>query len=269
MKYKKHLKAIETLNNIYDERSKYFIIHYACESFYKDPMAKTPRITAIAVRSLDSGQTYSFSMHGTAEILGIEPSDITKQYDDIEFHMLKDFADFLQKHMDKNWVHWNMRDGNYGFQAIEHRYRILQNKFKSNRKANVQMPIINDSNKYNLSDLFIDKYGAGYAPNPRIPSLMSLNKLNPKGFLSGADEAAAFENGNFHMLLMSTLSKVKLFSIFLEKAIDNDLKTQSKKSDVYDGWGAKIIDFAQNNPCGVIGIPIITTILGYLLGKFC
>ena len=65
-------------------------------------MAKTPRITAIAMRSLDSGQTHSFSMHQTAELLQIDTSNIVADYDEIEFCMLNDFAKFLETHKDYN-----------------------------------------------------------------------------------------------------------------------------------------------------------------------
>lgn len=268
MKYQLHLKAIETLDKLWEERSKTFIIHYACESFYDAPMAKTPRITAIAIRSLDSGQTHSFSMHQTAELLQIDASDIVAHYDEIEFYMLNDFAKFLEIHKDYNWIHWNMRDGNYGFQAIKHRYDILKNKFAKDDLC-YNMPDINDSNKYDLSLLFIHKYGPGYIGNPRILTLKQLNNLGPKDFMTGAEEAEAFTNGDFHRLLMSTLSKVTLFSHFFQKAIDNELKNNSRPSDVRDNWKIIIKDFITKNPYGIIGFPLFTTIIGYLLGKYC
>ena len=73
---------------------------------------------------------------------------------------------------------------------------------------------------------------------------------------------------DFHKLLLSTLSKVTLFSNILQKTIDNDLKTQSRKSDIYDSWKIRIINYITKNPYGVIGFPITTTILGYVLGKY-
>lgn len=265
MKYEQHLEAVNTLNQIWKDKSKYFVIHYACESFYSAPMAKTPRITAIAIRSFESGQTYSFSMHQEAELLNINTEEIKQNYDYIEFNMLKDFAAFLSKHNDKNWIHWNMRDGNYGFQAIEHRYRILKNKLDPKNK-NIQMPIINDVNKYDLSLLLIHKYGPGYIGNPRIKKLMELNKMSPKDFLTGEQEAQAFNDGNFHILLMSTLSKVTLFSHFLQKAIDNDLKNNSRKSDVCDNLKIQISDYITKTPNGIIGFPILTAVLGAFIG---
>lgn len=268
MKYEQHLESCETLNNIWKNKSKYLIIHYACESFYEKSMAKTPRITAIAIRSFESGQTHSFSMHQTAELLNIDTSDITTKYDEIEFEMLKMFSIFLQSSKEKYWIHWNMRDGNYGFQAILHRYKILRNKFDPNGQSSPEMLEINDDNKYDLSLLLIRKYGSGYIGNPRMVMLAKENKMSMKDLLTGSEEASAFENGEFHKLLLSTLSKVTLFSNILQKTIDNDLKTQSRKSDIYDSWKIRVINYITKNPYGVIGIPITTTILGYILGKY-
>lgn len=267
MKYQQHLEAKATLAKIEKESSKYFIIHYACESFYETPMAKTPRITAIAVRSFESGQTYSFSMHQTAEVLGIAANAITSHYDDIEFAMLQDFAEFLRTHRDANWIHWNMRDGNYGFQAINHRYRILRNKLAPNNSNIPDMIEINDNSKVDLSLLLIRKYGARYIGNPRIQKLMEANKMSPKDFMTGAEEATAFANGNFHKLLLSTLSKVVLFSQFLQRAIDNDLKHYGKAKDVCDNWKTRITNFLTGNFYGLILGMLLSQLLERLFSK--
>ena len=47
------------------------IVHYSCESFYDRNDGRTPRVTSIAVRNFDSGQTESFSIHKVAEVRGI------------------------------------------------------------------------------------------------------------------------------------------------------------------------------------------------------
>ena len=264
MKYQQHLEAKATLAKIEKESFKYFIIHYACESFYETPMAKTPRITAIAVRSFESGQTYSFSMHQTAEILGIGANEISERYDEIEFAMLQDFAEFLRTHKDASWIHWNMRDGNYGFQAINHRYRILRNKLALNNGSIPEMIEINDNSKVDLSLLLIRRYGARYIGNPRIQKLMEENKMSPKDFMTGAEEAAAFSRGDFHKLLMSTLSKVVLFSQFLQKAIDDDLKHHGKVEDVCDSFETRSFKYLNGTLKGLM----ITLLLGAVMGHF-
>ena len=267
MKYQKYLEAIETLSKIEKERSKYLIIHYACESFYNSEIAKTPRIGAIAVRFFDSGQTYSFSMHKSAEILKIDPEDIPSKYDEVEFAMLTDFAKFLKEHKDYKWIHWNMRDGNYGFQAISHRYRVLQNKLVKGRSIKVEMLEINDSNKVDLAMLLINKYGVRYVGNPRMQKLVEINNLSPKDFLTGEDEAKAFSDNDFHKLLMSTLEKVSLLSIFTQRAIDNDLKHNGKFLDVCDDWKTSLVKFLTGNIYGIVISLVISALLGHYIPK--
>ena len=52
------------------EASNCWVIHYSCESFYDRPEGQSPRITSIAVRRLDTGQTLSFSIYQVAERKG-------------------------------------------------------------------------------------------------------------------------------------------------------------------------------------------------------
>jgi hypothetical protein len=39
--------------------------------------------------------------------------------------MLDGYFAFVEAHRDSTFIHWNMRDENYGFAALEHRYRVL------------------------------------------------------------------------------------------------------------------------------------------------
>ena len=59
-----------TLDRIFTDASNVWVIHYSCESFYDPPEGRSPRITSIALRKLDSAQTVSFSIHKVAEIKG-------------------------------------------------------------------------------------------------------------------------------------------------------------------------------------------------------
>ncbi len=43
---------------------------------------------------------------------------IEDYYDDLEKEMLDEFFLFVSKHNNYNRIHWNMRDINYGFEAI-------------------------------------------------------------------------------------------------------------------------------------------------------
>lgn len=67
------------------------MIHYSGESFYDRPDGASPRITSIAVRKLDTGQTLSFSIHQVAERAGIAFAQIERSYDKLERMMLDAF----------------------------------------------------------------------------------------------------------------------------------------------------------------------------------
>jgi hypothetical protein len=143
------------------------VVHYSCESFYDRADGRTPRVTSIAVRNLASGQTQSFSIHKVAEQRHIPLADITGRYDELEKAMLDEFFDFVRTHQNFVWMHWNMRDINYGFQAIEHRYTVLGGT-----------PIrIEEGRKFDLARELIAIYGVGYIGHPRLESLVEKNKI--------------------------------------------------------------------------------------------
>ncbi|KAF1303703.1 hypothetical protein [Enterococcus sp. JM9B] len=218
-RYSDRQEGLATLKTIDLNRKDYLLIHYSCESFYNKEDGKSPRITSIAVRKFDDGQTDLFAIHKTAEIKGIPFSEIENNYDEIEKAMLDKFFQFVQPNSGKKWIHWNMRDTNYGFKAIEHRYEVLGG-FPTR---------IDDQNKIDLSRLFIHLYGKRYIGNPRMIKLMEYNQINQKDFLNGQEEAEAFANRNYIKLSMSTASKVDLFSNYLTQAIDKKLMVLTKK----------------------------------------
>ena len=80
-RYKSSKKLVDSF---YRENSHFLVIHYSCERFCDIVDGRTPRITSIAVRYLNSAQTKSFSIHKIAEIKGISVIEIDKNYDDLE-----------------------------------------------------------------------------------------------------------------------------------------------------------------------------------------
>src|SRR5689334_19040893 len=115
---KKRKKAKEILERICDQQANYLIIHYSCESFYDTPQGRTPRITSIAARYFDTAQTKSFSIHKVAEFKNVPFDQIESHYDQLEKIMLDEYFSFVDKHKRYTWIHLNMRDINYGFEAI-------------------------------------------------------------------------------------------------------------------------------------------------------
>jgi hypothetical protein len=145
---KAYKKIIERLKN---ERQKIYFIHYSCQSLSDDNEGYSPRITSIAVLHMLSSQMHSFSIHLKAEEMGIARNDIFNNYGVLEMKMLEDFFDFIQKHTENSiWIHWNMTNINYGFEALEHRYKILTKKEPTH---------VDENNKINISNLFKKRYG--------------------------------------------------------------------------------------------------------------
>lgn len=123
--YDRHKKAVKIFRDITSNPENYLIIHYSCESFVDKEDGRTPRITTIAVRYFESSQTKTFSIHEVAEQKNVAIDKIEENYDSLELEMLSQYFEFVQKHERYKWIHWNMRDSNYGFYAIENRYRVL------------------------------------------------------------------------------------------------------------------------------------------------
>lgn len=257
MQYEKHKKACEILKDIDRNPGNYLIIHYSCESFYDITDGKTPRVTSIAIRSYESGQTDSFSIHKVAERNHTTVANIEVNYDELEQQMLGEYFEFVKEHRGFKWIHWNMRDINYGFKAIEYRYEVLHKN----------PVVIEDSCKVDLARLLIQKYGIKYIGHPRMEKLIKLNHIEPKDYLNGKDEAAAFENKEYIKLHQSTLRKVDVFANLIDRAIQNTLKTNAKWHESYGLSAQGIFEFFRECWWLQLITWMFTLLLGVLLGK--
>lgn len=197
----------------------YYIIHYSCQSLYDDNEALSPRITSIAITHYATEQTVSFSTHSVAEELHISRENVLERFDDVEHALLRAFYTFVRDRRDKYWVHWNMRNLTYGFEHLEHRYRVLGGK---------DAPVIPVERRLNLNDLLADRYGGGYAAHPKLKSLMELNGGIHRHFLGGDEEVQAFQNNEFIRMHNSTLSKVGFLYSVIKKLVKGKLRTASR-----------------------------------------
>ena len=201
-----------------------YVVHYSSEGFTNPDIGGSPRTASIAVRNFGSGETKSFSIHMLAELEDVSSGDIASRYNDLEKKMLEAFYEYVDKRKDVDWVHWNMRDINYGFVALEHRLSVLGGKPKE----------IEEQGKFDLSRALVTLYGESYAQHHRMPSLMALNDMTTIDFLSGPQEVEAFREGKYVTLHRSTLRKVHTFCHFLDGAIGRTLKTEARWRDKYD-----------------------------------
>jgi len=221
--YEKHKNAIEIFRKMISTPRNYLLIHYSCESFVDKEDGRTPRITTIAIRYFESSQTKTFSIHEVAEQNHIDMDKIEENYDKLEREMLSHYFEFVQKHEQYFWIHWNMRDSNYGFYAIENRYKVLGG----------QPAIISDDKKIDLARVLVDCFGRGYIGNPRMEKLVEKNHMTKLGFLTGKEEAEAFENKQYIKLRNSTLRKVDLFYSIITAAAEGKLETNARWKDKY------------------------------------
>lgn len=252
-KIERRKNAIKTLDDLPSKEDRTFIVHYSCESFYDRENGQTPRVTSIAVRNFSSASTASFSIHKVAEQKGVCFKDIEANYNELEKEMLDEFFRFADQNKACEWVHWNMRDINYGFPAIEHRYKVLGGN-----------PIVLDeSRKHDLSRLLIELYGNNYIGHKRLTKLMAKNDITPFDFLEGQGEADAFENKEYVKLHQSTLRKVDVLAGILERTMDGSLKTDAKWWDQHGVHPIALLEYTAKHwiftlVVGVMGILGVT-----------
>jgi hypothetical protein len=236
---RKQKVSLAKLDSIFSDAPNVWVIHCSCESFYDRPNGASPRITSIAVRKLDSGQTLSFSIHQVAEQQGVSFDQIETHYDALERQMLDAFYGHVGSHKGMKYLHWNMRDINYGFAAIEHRFRVLDGT----------PVVVDDDKKFDLARVLIVIYGVGYTGHPRLETLLAKNSIKPRDFLTGPQEAQAFENRNFVGLHQSTLRKVDVIANIAERAHDRQLKTSTSWWEMHGGRVRSVFNWlAENKP---------------------
>lgn len=240
--------ARRILDEIFANASNVWVIHYSCESFYDRPEGRSPRITSIALRRLDSAQTISFSIHKIAETRDVPFADINDHYDSLEREMLQDFYSHLKGFQQMQFLHWNMRDSNYGFQAIEHRFGVLTGKSD-------ELYVVEDRNKTDLARLLIDIYGIRYTGHPRLETLLDKNEISRLDFLTGAEEAKAFEDKEFVALHQSTLRKVDVIANIAGRAYDRNLKTSTSWWEMHGGGITQFYNWITDHPkWGFVGV---------------
>jgi hypothetical protein len=135
--------------------------------------------------------------------------------------MLEKYFEFIDSRKENSiWVHWNMSNVNYGFEVLEHRYKVLTGK----------EPIhIDEISKYNLSNIIKKKYGSSYAKDPKMLNLMLLNDEKDRNFLNGEEEVRAFKAKEFVKLHNSTMCKVYFFKDVYIKLNLNKLRTENNQ----------------------------------------
>lgn len=191
-----------TLKKLKTNESNLYVVHYSCQNLNDNNENYSPRITSIAVLHVDTSTMHSFSIHLIAEAKNIKRENIDDSYDELEGEMLRAFYNFVSEHQNIYWLHWNMTNINYGFEALSHRYKVLTSN---------DAPRIGDNKRYNLSAMILNLYGKNSVEHPRMKVLMELNDGEHRDILSGESEAIAFQDKEYVKLHKSTMSKAYWF----------------------------------------------------------
>jgi hypothetical protein len=223
--YSERKIAIQQLKELTKNAAEVLIIHYSQLLIHDaDTENISPLISAIVIRSIDDSIYEHFAIHLEADKSNIQKDEIKDNYNELEFFSLKAFNNFLKRHKDKLWVHWEMKNIHFGFEAIKHRF----DKYVEGTKENFEIIPIN--NKINLNYLLECIYGDDYVDGPdKLYSLMKVNKiLSDREYLSLDREATEFENGNYKSILKSLDFKVDFIRKVIDKLWKKKLKIQNK-----------------------------------------
>lgn len=240
------MKAKEKITFLNKNITKLLAIHYSCQSLNDNNEGFSPRITSIAVLHLGSSTMKSFSIHLIAEVKKIQRDQIHNHYDQLEAQMLRDFYVFVKEHQDHYWLHWNMSNIIYGFETIEHRFRVLTDEIP---------PKVDDSKKYNISFLIEEIYGKNFVDDPKMPNLIEMNGGRHRDFLTGKEEVEAFERKEYIKLHKSTMRKVYFFQSIFYKLVHRKVKTQ------HSNLSAKLNSLVESLPAKILGfVTVLYTI---------
>lgn len=257
-KYRRFKASQAIIRGLCEKPHQVLFIHYSCESFDNRQDGTSPRITSIAVKYLGSEQSQCFSLHQEAELQGLNFESIGQHYDVLEKTMLDKFSLFVEQQAEYSWVHWNMRDVNYGFQGLAHRHRVLKG---------VPFELRNDA-KVDLASILYNFLGKEYVKHPRLKNLLEMNEMVPRAFLEGKQEANASGVDKYFRIQQSTLCKADALFNLLQRAEDDDLKCANSYFDRRGFSVNTIVHWVKDHPIyGILSILAVIISLGTLIAN--
>ena len=221
------------LKNLFDNTQDVFVIHWSRQNLTDNEGGfSTPRIIGIIIRSLNGAITKTFAIHLEAEKAGLTSEDIDTYYDQLEEQVLKNFIVFTEQYSTNIWVHWDSDDPHVGFEAIDHRYRVLYNKgVEEGEQEEIQNTFkIPLQNRINLNSCLKEIYGLKYEKPPQLQNLIKSNNDGQlvNGILALEDEARAFNQSRYPQILQSLQKKADFLIDTLRKTVDKKLVVSNK-----------------------------------------
>ena len=219
--------ATSNLKKLTEDPSKVLFIHYSQSNTFDDDDDYgniSPIITSIVVKSLNGQIDQQFAIHFEADKADIPIDEIQYSYRDLELRILKAFNDFVKRHRECNWIHWDMKNIHFGFEAIKHRHEKIFGDLKNYN----EIPI---NNKKNLRDIIEGMYGESFVNGPdTLKTLLTCNSgnIDNNTYLGSNVESTEFEHKNFTNVIKSVDLKVDFIKNATKKLISRKLVVLNK-----------------------------------------
>ena len=225
--YKDRKIAVKNFHELVADPSQVFCIHYSQSQTFEDDYGNiSPIITCIVIKSLDEAVDKQFAIHFEADKAGIPKDQIQDSYRELELRILKSFNDFVRRNKDCLWVHWDMKNIHFGFEAIKHRYE----KIFENTEDFEDIP---SNKKYNLLLLLEGMYGENFVSgSDRLKAFMTANNddVDDPKYLSTGRESSDFDEKNFKGVIDSVDCKVEFLKKAAGKLLTRKLVIPNKNS---------------------------------------
>ena len=262
---KEHNDACKVFETYEEKKIDYIFVHYARQNCFEESYEKGPRVITITVMNAESEQTLTFSIKKCSEKYGCDFFDLEeKEKDKIEYDMLENFFKYVVANKNKTWLHWNMKNNNFGFYAINDRFRELGG-----------VPYDFDENKLvNISDLLKRKYGTNFATDcvwngktmGKMYDIFMLNNISDSSILNGEQEIKEYILKNILAVEQSVIGKLKAFKLIVERAADNVLVTRGNiLRDVYGFGISGIAQYIQDNAILALLFAIFGSIIATII----
>ena len=260
---KMYKETNELLEKYASNRTGYVLIHYARQNCFSEIYEKGPRVVSIVVMNMGNEQMLTFSLLKSSENYGVDFFSLTdEEKDNVEYKMLESFYECVERNKDKTWLHWNMKNNNFGFYAINERYKCLGGTPFA----------FDDAKLVNISDLLKRKYGPNFARDcqwkgeevGKMYDIFSLNKITDAKILGGEAEIKEYILKNLLSVEQSVLAKIKALKIIVEKLVNNVLVTRgSVLKDVYGIGVNSIARYIQDNAT----LAILSSVFGGIVAN--
>lgn len=220
--------AVANLQKLTQDASQVLFIHYSQSNTFEDDDYGniSPIISSIVIKSLDGQIDQQFAIHFEADKADIPKDEIQNSYRDLELRILKSFNEFVRRHNHCYWIHWDMKNIHFGFEAIKHRYEKIFGDLKDYN----EIPI---NNKKNLRAIIEGMYGESFVSGPdTLKSLLICNSGNVENnaYLSPIVESTEFERKHFFNVIQSVDLKVDFIKSATIKLMNRRLLVSNKNN---------------------------------------